>query len=99
MEMGLVVVGAFEHGSNAQGIIRPSGFVDSLDQMVNAFNAGHLGILNKTSRNDSAKSGGQKPENLPTFGSIIVHSPCWPDWHWQRQDAKFDERLHEEKCD
>jgi hypothetical protein len=64
--------------------------------MVDTVNACQLGILNEASRDNSAKSGGQKLENLPTLGAIIVHSSCQPVWHWQRQDAKSDHRLHEE---
>jgi hypothetical protein len=66
--------------------------------MVNAVNAWQLRILNEAGRYNSAKSGGQKFENLSPLGVIIVHSSCWPVWHWQRQDAEFDNRLHEEKC-
>jgi hypothetical protein len=44
--------------------------------MVNAVNAWHLGILNEAGRNNSAKSGGQKLENLPTLGAIFVHGSC-----------------------
>ena len=74
--MGVVVVGTLEHGSNAQRVMRPSGLVDSLDQMVNTVNAWQLGILNEAGRDNSAKSGGQKLKNLPTLGAIIVHSSC-----------------------
>src|ERR1700733_522968 len=64
--------------------------------MVDAVNAWQLGIFDETGRNDPAKLGGQKLENQPTLGAIIVHSSCWPVWHLQSQDAKFDDRLHEE---
>jgi len=74
MKMGLVVIWTLEHGSDAQGVIRPRWFVDSLDQMVDAVNPKQLGILNEAGRNNSAKSGGQKFENLPPFDTITVHS-------------------------
>jgi hypothetical protein len=44
--------------------------------MMNAVNAWHLGILNEARRNNSAKPGGQKFENLPPLGAIFVHGSC-----------------------
>jgi hypothetical protein len=64
--------------------------------MVNAVNAWHPGILNEAGRNNSAKSGGQKFENLPPLGAIFVHGSCKPVWHSQSQDAKIDGQLHGE---
>jgi hypothetical protein len=44
--------------------------------MMDTVNTCQLGILNEAGRDNSAKSGGQKLENLPTLGTIIVHSSC-----------------------
>lgn len=96
MKMGLIVVGALEHGSDAQWVIRPSWFVDSLDQMVDAVDTWQFGILNETGWNNSAEFGGQKFENLPTLGTVIVHGSCRLVWHLQSQDVKFNDRLHVE---
>jgi hypothetical protein len=44
--------------------------------MMDTVNTCQLGILNEAGRDNSAKSGGQKFEYLPTLGAIIVHSSC-----------------------
>ena len=73
VEVGLIVVRAFEHGGDTQSVVGPGWFVDSLGEGMDALDPGQTGVLEKCRRNALPEARAQGGKDLAASGTVRIH--------------------------